>query len=349
MTLISILYIINYIFSVHGGKWMTVREIAKLAGVSPATVSRYLTGSENVSIKVATKIDAIIGKKSLTNKRTQKKNRNRKNIGILIQDYKLGFYQQVLAEVINQMEHFNLDIIFLVKNDIDKYGMEYVARKTNISGMIFLEEEINRSIIMDLNKLNITVVYCGCNSLENSGVKVHIDDLSAAYEGTKYLISLGHQKIKFLSDFPHSISSGFKRITGCRKALEEYHINFDEANMVKYSSLSYEDGYANTQSILKEDDNFTAIFAFSDDMAAGSIAALLDNGKRVPEDISVLGFDNTEISSKFRPAITTVSQPIKDIVIHCLNTLENSEVLSNCNEIILNYQIVERYSCKNLP
>ena len=132
---------------------------------------------------------------------------------------------------------------------------------------------------------------------------IHINDLSAAYEGAKYLLELRHEKILILSDYPKSISSGFQRITGCKRAYEEFGVPF-EAEFAKYGELTYENGYWLTAQALQKGLAFSAVFAFSDEAAMGAISALYENGLRVPEHISVLGFDGIRMSERITPKLT---------------------------------------------
>lgn len=324
---------------------MTVRDIAKLAGVSPATVSRYFTGTENVSDETSGKIREIIDR--LGYKPPQKVKKESGVIGVLMAHMRYGFYSEVMREMIEQIPRYSFNVVFIPTIDRPKFAYKQIIKKLELDGLIFMEEDINSEILELVAELGLKTVVCGGAALDCSATAVHVNDLAAAYEGTKYLIALGHEKIVFLSDYPHSISSGFQRLTGSRKAMEENGLYFDE-DCVKYGEVTYEVGYRATQELITSGAEFTAIFAFSDEMATGAIAALFDRNLRVPEDVSVLGFDDLSLAAKIRPGLTTVHQPIADFVKSTLDSFVRSDNGVSHAAITLPHRIQERGSCRRL-
>lgn len=126
-----------------------------------------------------------------------------------------------------------------------------------------------------------------------------------------------------LSDYPKSISSGFQRITGCKRAFEEFGLEFDE-NKVKYGELTYDSGYRMTAQAIREGITFTAAFAFSDEAAPGcDQCSWSEVGLKVPEDVSVMGFDGIQLTRQVTPKLTTISQPIKKMIEQTLDTFQN--------------------------
>ena len=146
-----------------------------------------------------------------------------------------------------------------------------------------------------------------------------------------------------LSDYPKSISSGFQRITGCKRAFEEFGLEFDE-NKVKYGELTYDSGYRMTAQAIREGITFTAAFAFSDEAALGVISALSEVGLKVPEDVSVMGFDGISLSRQVTPKLTTISQPIKKMIEQTLDTFQNQKKEENI-EITLPYRLEQGETC----
>ena len=171
--------------------------------------------------------------------------------------------------------------------------------------------------------------------------------MMAAYDGTNYLIGLGHSKIGFLTDASRAISSGFQRLTGCRKAMEDEHLPFDDS-YTQPGGMTYEDGYEGVAALIERHPDLTAIFAFSDDLAAGAIARLREMGRRVPEDISVLGFDDNSMARRFSPALTTVHQPMEQIAQKTLERLANMQGAHDVSSLTMACEIVERASCRAL-
>jgi len=147
------------------------------------------------------------------------------------------------------------------------------------------------------------------DSLPNEELRVNFiesDNFQGAYDATKHLLDLGHRKIlKIAGD---QIAKGsFDRINGYKKALDAYDVPFEES-LVHYAHYSRENAYQFVIDTFSIDSDITAIFASSDLMAMGAIDALNSLGKRIPEDISVVGFDDIDSAQYFSPPLTTVHQ-----------------------------------------
>jgi DNA-binding LacI/PurR family transcriptional regulator len=222
----------------------TIREIAKVAGVSAATVSRYYSGSDIVSTETARKIEKAA--KELGHIPNSRKCRDNGVIAVLIPDLQLGFYGEVLKELIEQIPRYNYRIVFIPTiSDSEHYKIFF--KEMNIVGVIYLDEAINRDIINYISSKNIKTVMCAGASFDSRSEMVHINDIAAAYEGTKYLISLGHEKILFLSDYLRNIASCFTRFTGCKRALDEIGVDINEKEMLGCGPVTYETGYRLTK------------------------------------------------------------------------------------------------------
>ncbi len=320
---------------------VTVRNVAKTAGVSSATVSRYYSGSNIVSTETARKIEKAANELGYNPK--NRKRRDNGVIAVLIPDLKLGFYAEVLKELIEQIPKYNYRMVIIpTVEGSENYKIFF--KEMSIIGVIYLDESIDRNIINYIASKNIKTVLCAGASIEFRSDMIHINDMAAAYEGTKYLIGLGHEKIIFLSDYLRNIDSSFQRVTGCKRALEEIGAHLDEKEMLMCGPLSFESGYRLTKLLLDKHTEFTAIFAFSDEMAVGAISALHDVGIAVPNDVSVLGFDDIAIAGRVIPGLTTIHQPIKGMVSKTLNAFQSDTNHSNL-EITLPYHIIQRGTC----
>ena len=128
--------------------------------------------------------------------------------------------------------------------------------------------------------------------------------------------------------------------------MEERGLEFPES-LVLRGGVTFEAGYQAMATALREKKQFTAVFAFSDELAVGVMAALYDAGLRVPEDISVLGYDDLTIATRIRPALTTIHQPI-DVFIEKSLELFRQPPKSIHSEILLPHSIVERQSCRRI-
>ena len=321
---------------------LTVRDIARLAGVSPATVSRYFSGSGIVNKDTARKIEKASKDSGYTPR--FKKCKDNGVIAALIPNLQLGFYGEVLKELIEEIPKYNYRIVF-IPTIPDSEDYKIFFKEMNIVGVIYFDELIDRDIINYISSKKIKTVMFAGGSLESRSEMVHINDIAAAYEGTKYLISLGHEKIIILSDFFKNIGSSFQRFTGCKRALDEIGIELNESEMLGCGVVTYENGYRLTKQFLDKKTDFTAIFAFSDEMAMGGISALHDYGLKVPEDVSVLGFDDIAMASRFIPRLTTIHQPIKEFVTKTLEAFQDLDNVNDNVETTFPYKIVKRDTC----
>lgn len=323
----------------------TIRDVAKKAGVSPATVSRYFSGNNVVGNELSKRIEAAAGELNYIPSRTMR--RNQGVILVLVPHLQLGYFSEVLKEIMKQMARYKFKIVILptIAGD-DSYKMFF--RDLYVIGVIYLDEDIDRDMIHYIQAKNVKVIMLGGAAIESRCDMVHINDMSAAYEGMKYLLDLNHKEILIIADYSQSLNSGFQRLVGCQQALREYGIVFDQEKMVEYGYLTFENGYRLTQNALDKGTKFTAVFAFSDETALGVISALYERGLRVPEDISVLGFDGISVSERVVPKLTTIYQPIDKMVEWTLNDLSHMGKKNKQENIeyTLPYQLLERGTCR---
>ena len=148
----------------------------------------------------------------------------------------------------------------------------------------------------------------------------------------------------FFSNHAKGVNASYQRISGCSKAMAEAGLPFDEP-YIRYGALTFENGYRFAQESIKGEVPFSAIFCFSDEMAKGAICGLHDLGIKVPEDISVLGFDDLPFTEEMRPQLTTIHQPLDDFVRSTINIFFNDDFSMCGKELIMQYSIIKRDSC----
>lgn len=317
----------------------TIREVAKKAGVSQATVSRYFHGKCVVTTETAKKIEEAVRELAYIPVYKQK---NPGVVAVLIPNLKLAYFSEVLKRLLEAVPRYSYRMVFIpILEKGDAYKQFF--KELDITGVIYLEENTDQDMLNYIAAKNIKTVMFGAISADNRCKMIHINDLAAAYEGARHLLSLQHEEILFLSDYAKSISSGFQRITGCKRAFEEYGLEFDE-NRVKFGDLTYESGCRMTAQAIREGISFTAAFAFSDEAALGVISTLSEAGLRVPEDVSVMGFDGLSLSRQVTPKLTTITQPINDMIEHTLNTFQSQKREENI-EITLPYRLEYGETC----
>lgn len=330
-------------------KNMNIREIARICGVSPATVSRALNGNAPVNEATRRKIEQAVRENGYEPRKdaSAKERKGTRIIGVFVPALGHAFFQYVLDQLCLLVESRGDYMIILPEKDPE--AVEQV-RRIGLDGIVLLSEETSSHVIESIQKMHISTVICGALSLSRLCPAVHVDDLAAAYDGTNYLLGLGHRKIGFICDSPRSISSGFQRMAGSRKAMEDSGLTFQE-DCVFNRSNDYASGYDGAMALIGKHPELTAIFAHSDAAAIGAMAALTDRGFSIPGDISVLGFDDTHLGEKIRPRLTCVSQPIHDIIAQSLELLYAGMEQAACEvppTIILPHSLTVRDSCRSL-
>ena len=255
----------------------TIRKIAQMAHVSPATVSRYFSGQNVVSDELSRRIEEAANTVGYVPNHPTRKSDG--VIVVLIPNLEFGYFSESIKEIIRQMPKYKCRVIFLPTFPGDD-SYKSILKELYVMGVIYLEEEIDREVIRYIRAKNIKVVMLGGAAFDSRCDMVHINDMMAAYEGMKYLLEMGHREILILTDLSTSISSGFQRLVGCKKAMEEYGLMFSD-DMAEYGQLTFEKGYRSMNSALRKKKKFTAVFAFSDETAVGAITALNEHGLKV--------------------------------------------------------------------
>jgi len=146
-----------------------------------------------------------------------------------------------------------------------------------------------------------------------------IDNKRAAFDATHYLLELGHRKIAYIAG-PQDIKIFVKRLEGYKEALLQHGINFD-VELIEEGDLSVESGIRAIRNLLRKRIAFTAIFASNDLMAIGCMKELQSNGLKIPQDVSIVGFDNVPLASLVTPSLTTIAQPAYEIGVEAVNLL----------------------------
>lgn len=318
----------------------TVRAIAAEAKVSPATVSRYFTGSEAVSPLLSHDIEEALKRMG---ERVEEKRPQKQVILILLTHLRYAFLSHAVEELLDQ-EHGRRYNFILVRFDPENPdAVKGIVNRIHPTGVVYFEEELEPAILRHIQDGGIRTVMCGGVAVDPASDMIHVNDIRASYDGTRYLLDLGHRDILFLSDDISKIGGGYQRVAGSRRAMEERGLQLPE-EAVKCGSVTFEGGYAAVQEALEQGLKFTAVFAFSDELAVGAMAALYDAGIRVPEDVSVLGYDDMPISSRVRPQLTTIHQPVDQFVQKTLELFDQKDHPHGA-EVLLPYTIIERESC----
>ncbi|AGB41687.1 transcriptional regulator [Halobacteroides halobius DSM 5150] len=304
---------------------VTINDIAKRAGVSNAAVSYALNDSPQINNETKKKILKIAKEMNYKPNSVAKSLRtmSTKTIGVVVEDI-TSFHTPDIINGINKYAekagyHIILENLRLIKKEgrdfsaVLKHKKEInevinILLSKQVEGIIYVGHH-TRDVSDLIDKTDKPMVYTYCyNDQEKSNHSINYNDKLAAYEATEYLIDHGHKKIGVISGPINSIPS-HKRLVGYQKALIDNGLVYNPL-YTKTGGWTRESGYIKMKEFLSDSDSPTAILAMNDLMAVGVIKAAKDGGLKVPQDLSVIGFDNREFSFYYQPQITTIDLPL---------------------------------------
>ena len=325
----------------------TIVDVAREAGVSTATVSRILNNSPKVQPETRDRVMRVIHQMGYAPNRLAQQFRTQETGIILVLVPELGntFYSEIISgiESVAQKNHYHI-MVSQIHNqaETEEYFFERLSQK-QVDGIITF------SAIVDPGKLESMAaqfpIVVACRYYEGMQVpNVTIDNEKASRDMTTYLLNLGHRKICCLAG-DTNILLYQDRLKGFQEAMKQRGLTV-LPEMICESDPGIQGGYTAIEKLMNNGAQFTAVVACGDTLAIGAIKALRDMKLRVPEDIAVTGFDDIELSSLYRPTLTTVRQPKTDIGVRAAEKLLDliaEKTLANPQEV-LHYELVIRES-----
>lgn len=293
-------------------KKYNLKDVASLAGVSLGTASKVIN---NLYVKPESRIRVENAMKELNYvpnaiARSLKANRS-KTIGVIIPDISSPINGKVLRGIEDVGGKAGYSILIYDTNMSESSEEKALAllQEKMVEGIIYASSTMAEKTIQEIQKSGIQTSLIMTSVDEKGFSMVTLDNEAAAYDMTNYLISCNHKKILMLAGERDDKNAGVPRVEGYRRALEEHGIAFDE-KMVIWGCYQMERGYRDMTAVLEEGNlDFTAVFAVSDEVAIGAMKALHEKGMKIPEDVSVAGFDGIDISKYVFPELSTVEQP----------------------------------------
>lgn len=343
-------------------KMHTIHDVAKLAGVSTGTVSNVINKSQKVSPQTAERVLDAISKLNYIPNVLAKSLKTSQScvLGILAEDIGASFCGNIIDGICEYCEDYEYSVslcnLRVHRKIEDKPFFHYEDLKSSpafkksvdaalvnlmaarVCGIIYVSV-YPRDVSNILSELNIPVVYAYAYTTKNDYC-VNYNDYQGAKLAVEYLIKMGHKRIALICGSTDSIPTQ-KRLSGYRSSLEEHKLNL-YSEYIRTGNWHYEDGYNQCLELLNLKNPPTAIFAMSDLMAFGAINACIDNGYRIPKDMSIHGFDNLDLSAYTNPALTTISLPLREIGVQAAKimlhlsdqaSMQNRSVLLPCSHI----------------
>jgi len=290
---------------------VTIQDLAKIAKVSPATVSRFLNRTHLVSAEKSQNIEAAI--KYLNYQVTINPQHRSMTIGVLVQDPDSPYTSQVLMDMEKALMQQGYQLAVASGHwdpQLQTHALQYLQR-LNVDGVIIISGNLTEEQIVHFAQ-STPVTALGYDIQAHQVQSINIDNELAGYIATLHLLQAGHINIAHIKG-PDSQPDSVRRYQGYQRALREVGIQLDTL-LIKEGDFSSEKAYELTNELLNDHKSeITAIFAANDLTAYGVIRAIHDNGFKVPDDVSVVGFDDLPTSEYFTPGLTTLRQPIKEL------------------------------------
>ena len=333
----------------------TLRDVAEKAGVTTATVSYILNDKKNFPDETKQRVMAAIAELGYIPNLSARTltQRSSKLIGIVVPQtegsrlmFQNNFYSEILGSIEFHARQNGYHIIISATDANESYLR--LARERNLDGIIVIgmyPDEFYRQ--MKESRIPIVLVDSYCN--DHYYHNIRIDDAYGSYLATHYVLSKGHRNIAFFSGQIKENGVMKKRLTGYRDALAEYDVVFDQRYVFE-GKIDYASGIDAAERLLTSGVPATAVVAAADILAIGAMKGFYERGIRVPEDISVMGFDDLEISQYLTPGLSTIRQEISQKGEKAVELLINNIKEPNLTkqEQILPVQLVERGSVKRI-
>jgi LacI family transcriptional regulator len=331
----------------------TIYDVAKYARVSKTTVSRVVNGEAKVRPETVAEVrKAIKALRYHPNKAARSlASQTEARIGLLYNNPSVAYFSELLIGALEGSGRHGAQLVVdkcEVGNLKAAHDAVFNLVKGGINGMI-LTAPLSQSteLIQKLTAEEIAIVGVATGRFRSDVCCVGIDDFQAAYEMTEYLIGLGHKRIGFVKGHPDHTSSR-QRYQGFTTAIRDAGAKV-ETPVVMQGFNSYRSGLEAAEKMLGQDRRVSAIFAGNDDMASGVLSVAHRNRLNVPQDISVVGFDDT-IAGSIWPELTTIRQPIYEIGLTAIDVLVRNIRLCRagerpeCQNHLIPHQLIVRES-----
>jgi LacI family transcriptional regulator len=319
----------------------TINDIAKRAGVSIKTVSRVVNNEPHVRDALRDKVIAAMLEMDYSpNSAARRLASNRSfSIGLLFGGAPGEYFSQIIYSILASSAQQGYTVVvsnFEPGISASQLYIYELVKKKAIDGLILTPPCDNDKTFLDqLQTLAVPFVRLTPADLSSPLPYVTGEDQRGAYDMTEYLLSLGHQRIGFVSGPPNHHASQ-ERFDGYLTALNGHNIRFEQA-WVRQADFLFDKGIKAGKELLELTPRPTAIFASDDESAAGVLVAAHELGIRVPEELSIAGFDDFPIAQKVFPGLTTVSQPMEKISIRATQLL--MDMINKCKPDALHIRI----------
>lgn len=305
---------------------MNIKEVAKIARVSTATVSRTINGSDKVTPETAERVNRAIEALNYY------PNHNARALG----SGRSRLYGLIISDITNP---FFPDLVKGFEDVAVKHGMEVIVANTGynsdrmkicvqrmlerkVDGVAIMTSEMDKQLIQEFSKRRIPLVFLDTGTPSAGVSNITIDYSEGIHQAVRHLVELNHKHIAFISG-PMELASARTRKNAFLNAMQQNDIRLNP-KLIQEGNHKIDGGYAAMERLLKLSEPVTAVLSSNDLTAIGAIRSLQHHHLQIPQDISIVGFDDIEISTYTHPALTTVKLSRIEIATHAFNALHTA-------------------------
>lgn len=303
----------------------TIADVAAEARCSPMTVSRVINGEGNVREATRLQVQAAVAKLNYSPNRAARSLAGgaQLRVGLLFDNPSSSYLAEFLMGALEEATQRDIHLeVQSCENDPDHVALTSRMMEGGVSGFILppplCDEKKVVNLIKEAGGIAIAV---GAGMTGGAHGAVMIDEYQAAYDMTEHIIALGHSRVGFIVGNPEQTASG-QRLQGYRDAMKAAGIPVQDAFLAQ-GQFTYRSGMVAAQKLLLANPRPTAIFASNDDMAAATVAVAHRLNLDVPSDVTVCGFDDTDLASSIWPELTTIRQPIREMTAKAVELIVN--------------------------
>lgn len=306
---------------------VTIKDIARESGYSISTVSRVLNHRSDVSPEAKKKIEEIVEQFRFVPNNNAKhlKQSNTKAIGVLVKGISNMLFSNIVEEIQQMIgkTEYTLVVSYIDEDDNEVERALQLCRERKPLGLLFLGGN-PEFFKQDFAKVDVpsVLVTNSANELPFDYLSsVATDDIAGGKRAVDALFDAGHEKIGIIGGNPVKSYTSHQRYLGCCESFKEHGQKLNLDVCYEKARFSFDSAYRAMKRLIEKYPDLTAVFAMSDVMAIGAIRALRDMEYRVPEDISVIGFDGTELAEYYNPKLATIKQQYKTLAVRSVEIL----------------------------
>lgn len=333
---------------------LTIKDIARKADVSVATVSKVMNGYDDIGDATKAKVLKIIKENNYRPKANAQSLRTNKSflVGLFFKEHqdtgvKHPFFRGIISGLEEKLLENNYDMILFSANWEDQFSYLEKCQFRNVDGAILMGVPKDDPKLRELLNSKIPSVFIDLDISDKKASYIISNNEEGARKAVRHLAELGHKKIATIKGEQITIPTQ-KRLAGYKAEMRAQNLEIKDEWIIQ-GRFSVDGGVKAMQKILELDNQPTAIFCMGDEIAVGAMQTIKEAGLKVPDDYSIVGFDDIEISQYLNPALTTIRQQKEEMGIEAANMV--LELINNQEEkvepVIIDTELVLRDSTKN--